>query len=56
MTQISYDELKIHPLFKGDEAPFGAMEQAELITIIQKHGKATRPALVSMPSYSLKIQ
>ncbi|KAF9364783.1 mitochondrial escape protein 2 [Mortierella sp. NVP85] len=36
---ISYDELKIHPLFRGDEAPFGAMEQAELITITQKHGR-----------------
>ncbi|KAG0304712.1 mitochondrial escape protein 2 [Dissophora globulifera] len=36
---ISYDELKLHPLFKGDEAPFGAMEQAELITIHQKSGR-----------------
>lgn len=36
---ISYDELKIHPLFKGDETPLGAMEEAELITITHKHGR-----------------
>ncbi|KAF9175986.1 mitochondrial escape protein 2 [Mortierella sp. AD011] len=35
----SYDELKIHPLFKNDETPFSAMEQAELITIVQKNGR-----------------
>ncbi|KAF8962253.1 mitochondrial escape protein 2 [Entomortierella lignicola] len=36
---VSYDELKIHPLFKNDEAPFGAMEQAELITVVHKNGR-----------------
>ncbi|KAI8606130.1 RNA12 protein-domain-containing protein [Dissophora ornata] len=35
----SYDELKIHPLFKGGESPFGAMEQAELISIGYKNGR-----------------
>ncbi|KAF9354019.1 mitochondrial escape protein 2 [Mortierella sp. AD094] len=35
----SYDELKIHPLFKNDETPFSAMEEAELITIIHKNGR-----------------
>ncbi|KAG0261304.1 mitochondrial escape protein 2 [Mortierella polycephala] len=36
---VSFDELKIHPLFKLDEAPFRAMEQAELITISHKNGR-----------------
>ncbi|KAG0366425.1 RNA12 protein-domain-containing protein [Gamsiella multidivaricata] len=36
---ISYDELKIDPLSKGDEAPFAGMEQAELITISHKNGR-----------------
>ncbi|KAF9962961.1 mitochondrial escape protein 2 [Modicella reniformis] len=36
---VSYDEFKIHPLFKGDEAPFGAMEQSELISIANKNGR-----------------
>ncbi|KAG0042886.1 mitochondrial escape protein 2 [Gryganskiella cystojenkinii] len=36
---VSYDELKIHPLFKNDEAPFSAMEQAELINIGHKNGR-----------------
>lgn len=41
----SFDELKIHPLFKNDEGPFSAMEQAELINIVHKHGRpyAVRP-------------
>ncbi|KAG0347787.1 mitochondrial escape protein 2 [Podila humilis] len=36
---VSFDELKIHPLFKNDEAPFSAMEQAELVTIGHKNGR-----------------
>ncbi|KAI1317477.1 mitochondrial escape protein 2 [Mortierella claussenii] len=36
---VSYDALKIHPLFKGEEGPFSAMEQAELITISHKNGR-----------------
>ncbi|KAF9106445.1 mitochondrial escape protein 2 [Mortierella sp. GBA35] len=36
---VSFDELKIHPLFKNDETPFGAMEQAELISINHKNGR-----------------
>ncbi|KAF9178843.1 mitochondrial escape protein 2 [Haplosporangium sp. Z 767] len=36
---VSFDELKIHPLFKLDEAPFRSMEQAELITISHKNGR-----------------
>ncbi|KAG0237717.1 mitochondrial escape protein 2 [Actinomortierella wolfii] len=39
----NYDELKIHPLFKGDESVFGHMEEAELITIVHRSG---RPFLV----------
>ncbi|KAG0247597.1 mitochondrial escape protein 2 [Mortierella polycephala] len=41
----NFAELKIHPLFKNDESPFGAMEQAELITIVHKNGRpfALRP-------------
>ncbi|KAG0217527.1 mitochondrial escape protein 2 [Mortierella sp. NVP41] len=41
----SFDELKIHPLFKNDESAFSAMEQAELISIVHKHGRpyAVRP-------------
>ncbi|KAF9975836.1 mitochondrial escape protein 2 [Actinomortierella ambigua] len=39
----NYDELKIHPLFKNDESPFGHMEEAELISIVHKNG---RPFLV----------
>ncbi|CAO3568100.1 unnamed protein product [Mortierella alpina] len=39
----NFDELKIHPLFKNDESPSAAMEQAELITIVHKNG---RPAAV----------
>ncbi|KAF9298565.1 mitochondrial escape protein 2 [Linnemannia elongata] len=35
----SFDELKIHPLFKNDETPFSAMEQAELISINHKNGR-----------------
>ncbi|KAF9435047.1 mitochondrial escape protein 2 [Entomortierella beljakovae] len=35
----SYDELKIHPLFKDDENAFSAMERSELITIIHKNGR-----------------
>ncbi|KAF9116865.1 mitochondrial escape protein 2 [Mortierella sp. AM989] len=35
----SYDELKIHPLFKNDDTPLSALEQAELITIIHKNGR-----------------
>ncbi|KAF9582484.1 mitochondrial escape protein 2 [Lunasporangiospora selenospora] len=42
---VSFDELKIHSLFKNDEAPFSAMEQAELISIVHKNGRpfALRP-------------
>lgn len=36
--QVSFDELRIHPLFKNDESPFGGMEQAELITIHHRNG------------------
>ncbi|KAF9195937.1 mitochondrial escape protein 2 [Haplosporangium sp. Z 11] len=41
----NFAELKIHPLFKNDESPFGAMEQAELISIVHKNGRpfALRP-------------
>ncbi|KAF9214507.1 mitochondrial escape protein 2 [Podila verticillata] len=41
----NFDELKIHPLFKNDESHFGALEQAELITIVHKNGRpfAVRP-------------
>ncbi|KAG0308195.1 mitochondrial escape protein 2 [Dissophora globulifera] len=41
----NFDELKIHPLFKNDESPFGALEQAELISIVHKNGRpfAIRP-------------
>ncbi|KAF8937304.1 RNA12 protein-domain-containing protein [Dissophora ornata] len=41
----NFDELKIHPLFKNDESPFGALEQAELISIVHRHGRpfAIRP-------------
>ena len=35
----NFDELKIHPIFKSDESSFSALEQAELITIVHKHGK-----------------
>ncbi|KAF9426941.1 mitochondrial escape protein 2 [Podila epigama] len=36
---VQFDELKIHPLFKNDEAPFSAMEKAELISIGHKNGR-----------------
>ncbi|KAG0334793.1 mitochondrial escape protein 2 [Podila horticola] len=36
---VNFDELKIHPLFKNDEAPFSAMEQAELVTIGHRNGR-----------------
>ncbi|KAG0021701.1 mitochondrial escape protein 2 [Podila clonocystis] len=36
---VNFDELKIHPLFKNDEAPFSAMEQAELVTISHRNGR-----------------
>ncbi|KAF9951110.1 mitochondrial escape protein 2 [Mortierella alpina] len=36
---VSFDELRIHPLFKNDESPFGGMEQAELITIHHRNGR-----------------
>ncbi|KAK3840752.1 MAG: RNA12 protein-domain-containing protein [Linnemannia gamsii] len=36
---VSFDELKIHPLFKNDETPFSAMEQAELISINHRNGR-----------------
>ncbi|KAG0371719.1 mitochondrial escape protein 2, partial [Mortierella sp. AD032] len=36
---VSFDELKIHPLFKNDETPFNAMEQAELISINHRNGR-----------------
>ncbi|KAG0369921.1 mitochondrial escape protein 2 [Gamsiella multidivaricata] len=41
----NFDELKIHSLFKNDESPFAAMEQAELITIVHRNGRpyALRP-------------
>ncbi|KAG0096400.1 mitochondrial escape protein 2 [Podila epicladia] len=35
---VNFDELKIHPLFKNDEA-FSAMEQAELVTISHRNGR-----------------
>ena len=35
----NFDELKIHPIFKSDESAFMALEQAELITIVHKHGR-----------------
>ncbi|KAF9585237.1 mitochondrial escape protein 2 [Lunasporangiospora selenospora] len=52
---VSYDELKIHPLFKYDEGPFSAMEQAELIAISHKNG---RPCLVrpGKPIYHAAFQ
>ncbi|KAF9921133.1 mitochondrial escape protein 2 [Linnemannia zychae] len=34
---VSFDALKINPLFKNDETPFNAMEQAELISINHKN-------------------
>ncbi|KAG0209724.1 mitochondrial escape protein 2 [Mortierella sp. GBA30] len=51
----NFDELKIHPLFKYDESPFSAMEQAELITIVHKNG---RPAAVrpGKPIYRAAFQ
>ncbi|KAF9940936.1 mitochondrial escape protein 2 [Mortierella antarctica] len=51
----NFDELKIHPLFKNDESPFAAMEQAELITIVHKNG---RPAAVrpGKPIYRAAFQ
>ncbi|KAF9428204.1 mitochondrial escape protein 2 [Podila epigama] len=37
-TEVAnFDELKVHPLFKNDESHFGALEQAELITIVHKN-------------------
>ncbi|KAG0238641.1 mitochondrial escape protein 2 [Mortierella sp. GBA43] len=36
---VNFDELRIHPLFKNEEGPFAAMEQAELITIVHRHGR-----------------
>lgn len=38
LPKVNFDELKIHPLFKNDEAPFSAMEQAELVTISHRNG------------------
>ncbi|KAK3846721.1 MAG: RNA12 protein-domain-containing protein [Linnemannia gamsii] len=51
----SFDELKIHPLFKNDESAFSAMEQAELISIVHKHGRpyAVRPG---KPIYKAAFQ
>ncbi|CAO3564188.1 unnamed protein product [Mortierella alpina] len=51
----NFDELKIHPLFKNDESPFAAMEQAELITIVHRNG---RPAAVrpGKPIYRAAFQ
>ncbi|KAF9927352.1 mitochondrial escape protein 2 [Linnemannia zychae] len=52
---VSFDELRIHPLFKNEESPFNAMEQAELITIVHKNGRpyAIRPG---KPIYKAAFQ
>ncbi|KAF9115099.1 mitochondrial escape protein 2 [Mortierella sp. AM989] len=51
----NFDELRIHPLFKNEEAPFAAMEQAELISIVHKNGRpfAVRPG---KPIYTAAFQ
>ncbi|KAJ3264817.1 mitochondrial escape protein 2 [Chytriomyces hyalinus] len=46
--EISYDDLRFHALFKGDEAPIQAIERAGLISVGHKDGrpftiKAGRP-------------
>ncbi|KAF9357188.1 mitochondrial escape protein 2 [Mortierella sp. AD094] len=50
-----FDELRVHPLFKNEEAPFGALEQAELISIVHKNGRpfAVRPG---KPIYTAAFQ
>ncbi|CAG8456689.1 1634_t:CDS:10 [Paraglomus brasilianum] len=35
---VDYDSIKYSPMFKGDDTPLKAMEEAELITIIQHYG------------------
>ncbi|KAJ3234871.1 mitochondrial escape protein 2 [Chytriomyces hyalinus] len=37
--EISYDGLRFHPLFKGDEAPIQAIERAGLISVGHKDGR-----------------
>ncbi|KAF9416915.1 mitochondrial escape protein 2 [Entomortierella beljakovae] len=51
----NFDELRIHPLFKNEEAPFVAMEQADLITIVHKNGRpfAVKPG---KPIYQAAFQ
>ncbi|KAF8952689.1 mitochondrial escape protein 2 [Entomortierella lignicola] len=50
-----FDELKVHPMFKNEESPFGAMEQAELISILHKNGRpfSVRPG---KPIYTAAFQ
>ncbi|KAJ3282971.1 mitochondrial escape protein 2 [Rhizoclosmatium sp. JEL0117] len=37
--EVSYDDLRFHPLFKGDEAPIQAIERAGLISVVLKEGR-----------------
>ncbi|KAI8641214.1 RNA12 protein-domain-containing protein [Parasitella parasitica] len=39
-TIINYDELKWGPAFLGNDAPLKALERAEMITVVQKEGRA----------------
>ncbi|KAG0001952.1 mitochondrial escape protein 2 [Entomortierella chlamydospora] len=50
-----FDELKVHPLFRNEDAPFAALEQAELISIVHKNGRpfAVRPG---KPIYTAAFQ
>jgi deoxyadenosine/deoxycytidine kinase len=37
--EISYDNIRFHDIFNGDDTPIRAMENSELITIIYKDGR-----------------
>ncbi|KAJ3286085.1 mitochondrial escape protein 2 [Borealophlyctis nickersoniae] len=37
--EISYDEVRFHPLFKGEETPLQGMERAGLISLVHQNGR-----------------
>lgn len=53
--EISYDQLRFHALFKGEEGPIQAMERSGLLTLIYHNG---RPYAVraSRPVYRTAFQ